>query len=86
VAATVVLSGLIARGEQPGDDAMAASRPAVFWGRGTADTMIWPEAIAWTAEWLSGHSTPTARVYAGLGHGVNEDEMRDVRAFLAAHL
>ncbi len=84
VAATVVLSGLITRGDQPADDALAESRPRVFWGRGTADTVIWPEAIARLAAWLPEHSTPTVRAYAGLVHGINEDELEDVRAFLSA--
>lgn len=86
VAATVVLSGLIAGAAQPADDALARSRPPVFWGRGTADTVIWQEAIERTTAWLPGHSTLTARVYNGLGHGINDDEMDDVRAFLSQHV
>lgn len=84
IAATVVLSGLIARGSQPADEALAESRPRVFWGRGDADAVIWPEAIARLAAWLPEHSTLTARVYAGLTHGVNGEEMDDVRKFLSA--
>lgn len=82
IAATVVLSGLVAPAEQPADSALAESHPPVFWGRGDRDTLIWPEAIERTAAWLPAHSTLTARVYAGLGHSVSEDEMGDVRAFL----
>jgi len=83
VAATVVLSGLITTATQPADARLEASRPPVFWGRGDADSLIWPEAVERLATWLDGHSTLTARVYAGLGHGVSDDEMDDVRAFLA---
>jgi phospholipase/carboxylesterase len=91
IAATVVLSGLIARGDQPADDALASissaeSRPPVFWGRGDADAVIWPEAIARLAAWLPEHATATTRVYAGLAHGVNGEEMDDVKAFLSANL
>jgi phospholipase/carboxylesterase len=86
IAATVVLSGLIAPGDQPAYDALATSRPPVFWGRGDADGVIWPEAIARLAEWLPAHADATIRVYPGLAHGVNGEEMDDVRAFLAANL
>ena len=86
IAATVVLSGLIVRGDQPADGALAESRPPVFWGRGDADGVIWPEAIARLAEWLPQHADATIRVYPGLAHGVNGEEMDDVKAFLAASL
>jgi phospholipase/carboxylesterase len=86
VAATVVLSGLITDAEQPADTTLLASRPPVFWGRGAEDTLIWPEAIERLSAWLPEHTTLTARVYAGLGHGISEEEMIDVRAFLAEHV
>ncbi len=84
IAATVVLSGLLAAGAGPADDALIESRPPVFWGRGDADAVIWPEAVAQLSAWLSEHSTLTARVYAGLAHGVDGEEMDDVKAFLTA--
>jgi phospholipase/carboxylesterase len=89
IAAAVVLSGLIASGGQAAgaspfrDAVLAESRPRVFWGRGDADSVIWPAAIERLAAWLPEHSTPTIRVYPGLAHSVNEDEMSDVKAFLA---
>jgi len=86
VAATVVLSGLVAPGAQPADAKVKCSRPPVFWGRGDADAMIWPEAIERLDAWLTDHTIPTVRVYRGLGHGVGEEELDDVRAFLAAKL
>jgi phospholipase/carboxylesterase len=87
IAATVVLSGLIADGAQPADDALLGeSRPRVFWGRGDEDQVIWPAAIERLAAWLPEHADATIRVYPGLAHGVNEDEMNDVKAFLAANL
>jgi phospholipase/carboxylesterase len=92
IAATVVLSGLIAPGAGPVDPApfndvmLATSRPPVFWGRGDADQVIWPAAIERLAAWLPAHADATMRVYPGLAHGVNEDEMNDVRAFLKANL
>jgi phospholipase/carboxylesterase len=86
IAATVVLSGLITNGAQPGDDALAELRPPVYWGRGDADGVIWPEAIARLGEWLPEHATATIRVYPELGHSVNGEEMDDVKAFLGATL
>ena len=85
-AATVVLSGLIVDGDLPADGALVESRPPVFWGRGDADQVIWPEAIARLGIWLPEHATPTIRIYPGLAHGVNGEEMNDVKAFLAANL
>jgi phospholipase/carboxylesterase len=86
VAAAVVLSGFVTDKTQPGDDALAASRPPVFWGRGDEDPLIWPEAIEHLASWLPEHAAPTVRVYRGLGHGVSDHELEDVRAFLAEHV
>jgi phospholipase/carboxylesterase len=86
IAATVVLSGLITPGDQPADAVIAESLPPVFWGRGDADGVIWPEAIARLAAWLHDHATATIRVYPGLAHGVNGEEMDDVKAFLAVNL
>jgi phospholipase/carboxylesterase len=83
IAATVVLSGLIAAGGHVADDALGQSRPRVFWGRGDADSVIWPAAIDRLAAWLPEHADATIRVYPGLAHSVNEDEMSDVKAFLA---
>lgn len=84
IAATVVLSGVITNSAQPADDALAELRPPVFWGRGDADAVIWPEAIAHLAAWLPAHTTATIRVYPGLAHGVNGEEMDEVKAFLRA--
>ena len=86
IAATVVLSGLVADGTDHADAGLAARRPPVFWGRGDADQVIWPAAIERTAAWLPNHADATIRVYRGLAHGVNEEEMTDVKAFLDATL
>ena len=86
VAATVVLSGFTTNADRPTDATLAVSRPPVFWGRGAADAVVWPEALERLQAWLPGHTTLTERVYPGLGHGINGDEMDDVRAFVDAHL
>lgn len=86
VAATVVLAGFTTSTDRPEDAVLAESRPPVFWGRGAEDGVVWPEALQRMLAWLPSHATLTERVYAGLAHGVNGDEMNDVRAFLVAKL
>lgn len=86
VLAPIILAGFVLSAPQPGDEALAASRPAVFWGRGTEDRVIAEPAVARTASWLPLHTTLTERTYPGLAHGINQAELDDVRAFLAEHL
>ena len=78
------LSGFVAPGDEPGDDAI--SRHPVFWGRGDADVAIPVSAIARTEEWLPEHVDLTARVYHGLAHSVSMEELGDIEDFLAARL
>ncbi|WP_210098800.1 alpha/beta hydrolase [Microbacterium phyllosphaerae] len=86
VATVVALSGYVAEGELPNDDALTEAKPHVFWGRGTNDQVI-PEArVAHTAQWLPAHSELSGRVYTGLTHSISEDELRDVHTFLAKWL
>ncbi|WP_062386717.1 alpha/beta hydrolase [Demequina iriomotensis] len=86
VVAPVVLAGFVPPGAQAADAALAKSRPPVFWGRGDADPVIWPDAIARTRAFLAVHASAETRVYPGLGHSITEDELDDARTFLAAHL
>ena len=86
VAAPVMLAGFGQDAACAADPALAESRPAVFWGRGDADPVVWPDALARTREYLAGHATATVRVYPGMGHSVSEEEMDDVRRFLDATL
>ncbi|MDX2376675.1 alpha/beta hydrolase-fold protein [Microbacterium sp. LRZ72] len=86
VAFTVNLSGYAAPGMLPGDAALAANPPPVFWGRGARDDVIPPELVAHTADWLPGHSDLVGRVYDGLTHSVSEEELGDVRTFLEGRL
>jgi phospholipase/carboxylesterase len=82
VSATVVLGGFVLGAPQPGDELLAANRPAVFWGRGAEDRVIGVPAITRTADFLAGHSTLEERIYPGLAHGINNNEVADIRAFL----
>jgi phospholipase/carboxylesterase len=83
VLAPVVLGGFVLGAPQPADAELAASRPAVFWGRGAEDRVIAAHAIARTSDWLPRHSTLTERVYPGLAHGIDARELADVREFLS---
>lgn len=80
------LSGYAAGGNLPGDAELAASRPPVFWGRGTHDEVIPAPLIAHTTIWLPEHATLSGRVYPGLAHAVSADELDDVVAFLRKQL
>ena len=70
----------------PGDAALAVRRPPVFWGRGTVDTVITPDKIDYTDEWLPEHSTLTQRIYEGLPHSISKPEFDDVNTFLREQL
>jgi phospholipase/carboxylesterase len=78
----VALSGYSVTGIHPGDAALEALRPRVFWGRGTEDAVIDPRSIERTQGWLPAHSTLTERIYEGLAHGLNATEIKDVGEFL----
>lgn len=86
VLATVVLGGFVLGAPQPADDAIAANRPPVFWGRGAEDRVIGVPAIARTSHFLPQHSTLVERIYPGLAHEISQAEVDDVSAFIAAHL
>jgi len=85
-----VLSGFAIEGpdaaHHAGDAALAERRPPVFWGRGTVDTVISPDKIAFTDAWLPGHSTLTQRIYEGLAHSISKPELDDVTSFLREQL
>ncbi|MBX3095089.1 MAG: dienelactone hydrolase family protein [Cryobacterium sp.] len=82
----VPLSGFVFPDSHPGDAALAERRPPVFWGRGDADELFPPERLAFSQEWIPKHTTLTERVYAGLGHGINQEELGDIAKFLRGRL
>ena len=86
VLAPVVLGGFVLGAAQPGDDTLAESRPPVFWGRGAEDRVIGEPAISRTSAYLPQHATLVERVYPGLGHGIDDSEIGDVRAFISQHV
>jgi len=80
------LSGFALEGEHAGDDTLLRTRPPVFWGRGTADTMISDALISITDAWLPSHSTLTERIYEDLAHSISQPELADVSAFIRERL
>jgi phospholipase/carboxylesterase len=82
----VMLAGFMVGAEHPGDAALAEVKPPVFYGRGTVDDRIPAAAVSVTEAWLPKHTTPTTRIYEGLGHGISNAELKDVNAFISAHL
>ena len=79
---TVILAGFVLETSQPGDAALAETRPPVFWGRGAADAVIPAEHIASAQEFLSTHTTLKERVYPGLAHSITAEEMAHAREYL----
>lgn len=86
VVAPVILAGFVLSAPQPGDEVLAATKPAVFWGRGLEDRVIAAPAVARAAAWLPLHTTLTERTYPGLAHGIDQAEIDDVRTFLGEHV
>ncbi|GAA4266289.1 alpha/beta hydrolase [Frondihabitans peucedani] len=79
----VVLAGFVVPGAPAEvDAALAASRPAVFYGRGDVDQVIPLDAVDRTSAWLAEHADVEESVYPGLAHGISQEELDDVNAFL----
>jgi phospholipase/carboxylesterase len=81
-----MLSGFVVDALHPGDEALEALRPPVFWGRGTADGVIPGSNIASTAAWLERHATAQTEVYEGLDHSIANRELHDINVFIREHL
>lgn len=79
-------SGFVAPGAWPGDAALAAIRPPMFWGRDPQDPVIDASRIALTAEWAPEHTRLEARLYSGIAHGIGADEIDDISAFIERRL
>ncbi|GGC99121.1 phospholipase/carboxylesterase [Tersicoccus solisilvae] len=68
------------------DAALAARRPPMFWGRDQQDDVIPAPLAEQTAGWLREKVDLMKVLYAGMGHGINEQELRHVSEFLTHHL
>lgn len=85
-AAVVGLSGFLVL-DVPGffDDAALAARDPrlpLFYGRGQEDAVISEESVAHVLDWSREHVDLTKVVYAGLGHGISNQEAGHVAEFL----
>lgn len=78
----VQLGGFVVKDNQPGDGALRAGRPPVFWGRGAHDRVIPTAAVRRTATFSAQHLSITERVYPDLGHDVAGREVTDLAAFV----
>ncbi|MCU1572971.1 MAG: phospholipase [Micrococcaceae bacterium] len=84
-AAVVGLSGFAVPAEGDGffrDEELAAEKVPVFWGRDQADPVIPQEAVEFTNGWLRDHTNLTKVLYAGVGHGISQQELAHVKEFL----
>ncbi|WP_062211866.1 alpha/beta hydrolase [Demequina oxidasica] len=86
IGVTVALSGYVSDTPRPADAALAQSRPRVFWGRGDQDPVIPAHEVAAAGEWFEAHTSLERHVYPGMGHSVSEEELVDIRQFLARTL
>ena len=81
----VLLSAIADETVDPGDPELEVLRPAIFWGRGTADDVVPAEQVAATRDWLEAHSTLTERIYEDVGHWITDAELGEVHNFLREH-
>lgn len=82
----VQLGGFVVDDAQPGDAALSAVRPPVFWGRGGLDSVIPASAVQRTAQFSALHLTVAEHVYPDLGHDVAGREIDDLASFVAQHV
>ena len=84
-AAVVGLSGFVVDAEDNpffDDDAVAAAKPELFWGRDQADPVIPEASVEFTNTWMRAHVALTKVLYTGIWHGINAQEMAHVSEFL----
>lgn len=79
----VVLAGFVVPGAPTEvDDAVAAARPRVFYGHGDVDQVIPADAVERTSSWLAANASVDESVYPGLAHGISQEELDEVNAFI----
>jgi phospholipase/carboxylesterase len=84
IAKAALLAGFVAGTAQPADTELSATKPAVFWSHGTADTVIVLAAVERTSEFLRSHTSVIDKAYPGLGHSIDERVLNDLRDYLAS--
>lgn len=83
-AAVVGLSGFVVdAGSDPSfRDAELDGTVPLFWGRDQQDPVITPDKIEYTMGWVRKHVKLTKVLYAGMWHGINQQEIGHVSEFL----
>lgn len=83
-AAVVGLSGFVVdAGSDPSfRDADLNGTVPLFWGRDQQDPVITPDKIEYTMGWVRKHVKLTKVLYAGMWHGINQQEIGHVSEFL----
>ena len=64
------------------DDELAQAQLPVFYGRGYADPIITESLVDFTERWLPAHAQAETKVYPGLQHSINAEEIEDAAGFL----
>lgn len=83
-AAVVGLSGFVvnADGDPAFKDGELDGTVPLFWGRDQQDPVISADKIDYTMGWVRGHVKLTKVLYAGMWHGINQQEIGHVSEFL----
>lgn len=81
-----VQSTLVAPDVHGLDAEVARVKPSVWWGRGTADTVIPAEAIPVTESWMQACANAEIYVDEGVGHVFSVEGLRALSAYLREHL
>lgn len=81
-ASGVILSGFTVPGEVAGDARLKEIQPPVFFGFDPQDPVVPNSAFERTRSFGQEHFDLTVKTYP-VGHGLNEQELRDVHEFLA---
>ncbi|MBM7051351.1 MULTISPECIES: alpha/beta hydrolase [unclassified Rothia (in: high G+C Gram-positive bacteria)] len=84
VKAVIGLSGYVIETQSNYFDnaAVAAAQIPLFYGRDQADPVIPEDKVAFTLEYAGDHFETTKRLYSGMGHGVNAQEIGHVAEFI----
>ncbi|MGO1544205.1 MAG: alpha/beta hydrolase [Gulosibacter sp.] len=83
VTSGALLSGFVDPAPRDTDAALKQAPPRVFFGRGTEDAVLSESIFGNTETWLREHADASIKVYEGLGHAVDQQEIEDLREFLA---
>lgn len=82
----VQLSGAPFPAPMPGDAALAAVRPPVLWGHGGLDPLFGPEREDAVRAFLQEHTAVEEVRRPYLGHGVDQEEITRIAAFIERRL